>query len=77
MVGRSCQWRSAKTAPIGEGGCGDCSDMEHYGRQFEAELVWGRVADNSVAAGEVWNVADTDWSLLLRNNLQYRSSSNR
>ncbi|WP_164508119.1 hypothetical protein [Lapidilactobacillus wuchangensis] len=50
---------------------GDFTDVERCGRRFEAELVLGGMADNSVAAGGVWNAAGIDLSLLLRNNLKF------
>ncbi|WP_164508202.1 hypothetical protein [Lapidilactobacillus wuchangensis] len=56
---------------------GDFEGVERCGRRFESELVLDKVADNSVAAGGLWNVAGVDLSLLLRNNLKYKPSSNR
>ncbi|WP_164508225.1 hypothetical protein [Lapidilactobacillus wuchangensis] len=56
---------------------GDFVDLERCGNRLESERVLGRIANNSVAAGGLWNVAGVDLSLLLRNNLKYKPSSNR
>ncbi|WP_125766603.1 hypothetical protein [Lapidilactobacillus wuchangensis] len=42
---------------------GDLEGMERCGRRFEVELVLGKIADNSVAAGGLWNAADADLRL--------------
>ncbi|WP_164508117.1 hypothetical protein [Lapidilactobacillus wuchangensis] len=41
---------------------GDFIGMERCGRRFEPERVLGKIVDNFIAAGGLWNVADIDLS---------------